>query len=101
MRLVIPLKPEDAVYLHAAGGENMRKSVASLKLGTEDGQLWHSGQQYASGPEPLKEPFGQQLMTVGTFRPYVWIGNAERARVHVLSVPRHLPVERGPVSGPA
>ena len=78
IRLMIPLKPEDATHLHAAGGEFFRKSVASLKLGTDDGQLWHSGQQYGGGTELIKEPFGQQLMAVGNFRPYVWIGNAER-----------------------
>ena len=78
VRLVIPLKPEDATHLHAAGGEFFRKSVASLKLGAEVGQLWHSGRQYGGGAEPMKEPFGQQLMTVGNFRPYVWIGNADR-----------------------
>ena len=79
LRLVIPLKPEDATHLHATGGEWFRSAVASIKLGEREGQLWNSGQRYGGGcVEPDKVPFGKTLMTVGNFRPYVWIGNAER-----------------------
>ncbi len=76
LRLIIPLKPEYATHLHAAAGQWFRSSVSSIKLGNEDGRLWHSGQNHGGGTAP-NGTFGG-LMTVGDFKPYVWIGGANR-----------------------
>ncbi|MCU0982223.1 MAG: DUF6067 family protein, partial [Pirellulaceae bacterium] len=78
LRLVVPLRPEVATHLHAAGGEWFRATVSSIALGETQGVLWHSGQNCGGGTKRYNEDFGKKYMTVGSFRPYVWIGNAER-----------------------
>jgi hypothetical protein len=77
IRLVIPLKPEDATHLHAAGGEWFRKTVSSIALGKGNGVLWHSGQNCWRDIKPVNENFGA-FLTAGNFRPYVWVGNDKR-----------------------
>lgn len=77
LRLVIPLLPEVATHLHAVGGEWFRATVSSIALGETQGVLWHSGQNCGGGTQPYNEDFGKKYMTVGSFRPYVWVGNAQ------------------------
>ena len=77
LRLVIPLKPDHATHLHAAAGEWFRSSVSSIALGTNQGVLWHSGQNHGGGIKPHGDGFGR-LMTVGNFKPYVWVGGPNR-----------------------
>ncbi len=83
LRLVIPLKPEHATHLHAAAGDWFRSSVSSIALVTDneqlttDNRLWHSGQSHGRGITPSPKKWGR-LMTVGDFKPYVWIGGANR-----------------------
>lgn len=77
IRLVIPLKPEEATHLHAAGGEWFRKTVSSIALGPGNGVLWNSKQNCSRDIKPINETFGS-FLTTGSFRPYVWIGNATR-----------------------
>jgi hypothetical protein len=79
LRLVVPFAPGRATHLHAAGGEWFRSSVASIALSpTNAGVLWHSAQRYGGGIKPYAEDFGKNVMTVGSFRPYVWVGDAQR-----------------------
>ena len=78
LRLVIPLKPEVATHLHAVGSEWFRSTVSSIALGSGDGRLWHSGQNSGGSDRPRNANYGKKLMTVGNFRPYVWVGNIER-----------------------
>lgn len=77
LRLVIPLIPTEATHLHAIGGDWFRSSVSSIALPADPGLVWHSGQKHGLGIAPNPAPFGR-LMTVGNFRPYVWIGGANR-----------------------
>jgi hypothetical protein len=77
LRFIVPLKPEYATHLHAVAGDWFRSSVSSIALGQKDGVLWHSGQSHGSRLEPGDKEFGQ-MMTVGNFKPYVWIGSANR-----------------------
>ena len=103
LRLVIPLKTEYAKYLHAAGGGHFRGTVATMKLekmvdrqSTYDfqhpGMMWNSQLITAGGAKPGNTlvkpransnpyffPYGVHAkMTLGSFRPYVWVGSAER-----------------------
>lgn len=85
LQVIISLHGVEATHLHAAGGEWFRNSVVSIALKPGEGQLWNSSQSYGSATEPSPVPFGKKQrawdladMTVGNFRPYVWIGNAER-----------------------
>jgi len=77
IRLVIPLRPEEATHLHAAAGEWFRSSVSSIALDEKEGQLWHSGQNHGGGITPHGKGYGSK-MTVGNFKPYVWVGGANR-----------------------
>jgi hypothetical protein len=77
IRLIIPLKPEYATHLHAAAGDWFRNSVSSIALAQKDGLLWHSGQSHGMGITPQTQNWGRR-MTVGDFKPYVWIGGANR-----------------------
>ena len=77
IRLVIPLKPEEATHLHATAGDWFRSSVSSIALGNQPGILWHSGQSHGLGVTPHTENWGRR-MTVGDFKPYVWIGGPNR-----------------------
>jgi hypothetical protein len=74
--LVVPLEPKYGTHLHAAAGEWFRSSVSSIPLGDKEGVLWHSGQNHGGGLKPHGK-FGR-LMTVGNFKPYVWVGGANR-----------------------
>ena len=63
LKLVVPLKPEFARYFHACG-EGIRYGFSYGDLPSDKtGQLWSS-----------KEVDGQPML-VGSFIPYVWIGN--------------------------
>ncbi len=76
IRLVIPLKGEAATHLHAAAGNWFRSAVSSIAL-EGDGVLWHSGQSHGLGVVPHTQNWGG-MMTVGDFKPYVWIGGPNR-----------------------
>jgi hypothetical protein len=103
LRLVIPLKPEYAPLLHAAGGGHFRGTVASMELKKmvdrqssydfqNPGMLWNSQLKTAGGSTPFNTlvkptlneypyylPYGaNEKMAIGSFRPYVWVGDAER-----------------------
>ncbi|MCY3024511.1 MAG: DUF6067 family protein, partial [Planctomycetota bacterium] len=81
LRLIIPLKREYAMQLHAVGGgpgQWFRHSVNSLSLDTvKSGRLWHSGQNSGLGDKPYNEEYGAPQLA-GNFRPYVWLGGATR-----------------------
>ncbi len=81
LRLIIPLKREYAMQLHAVGGgpgQWFRHSVNSLTLDpAKSGQLWHSGQNSGLGDKPYNEEYGVGQLA-GNFRPYVWLGGATR-----------------------
>ena len=63
LKLIVPLKPEFAQYFHACG-EGIRYGFSYGDLPSDKtGQLWSS-----------KEVDGQPML-VGSFIPYVWIGN--------------------------
>ena len=69
MRLVIPLRPEEATHLHAAGGVWMRGAVSSIALPRKAGRLWSS---LNTGSPDIR------ALRVGSFKPYVWVGGAHR-----------------------
>ena len=70
IRLVIPLRPSQATHLHATA-DDMRSAVSSMALGAQQGQLWHSGQS--------RDPnYNGRNLTVGNFKPFVWVGNVGR-----------------------
>ena len=77
LRLLISLKPEQATHLHATAGDWFRSSVSSIALPAGAGVLWHSGQSHGMGVTPHTENWGRR-MTVGDFKPYVWIGGPNR-----------------------
>ena len=63
LKLVVPIKPEFASYFHACG-EGIRYGFSYGYLPFEKtGQLWNS-----------KQVDGQPML-VGSFIPYVWVGN--------------------------
>ena len=69
VRLVVPLRPEQATHLQSVGN-NLLASMTAMALSGGAGTLWHSGQQ--------RDPNYRNGLRVGTFKPYVWIGNASR-----------------------
>lgn len=69
IRLVVPLRAENARFLHSTGGYWMRDQVSSIGLPDQPGPLWNSGMS--------KNPkYNGSFLTVGNFKPYVWIGSA-------------------------
>jgi len=76
VRLVIPLVPEEATHLHAAAGDWFRAAVSAIALGG-DHVPWHSGRSHGLQVEPHTESWGR-LMMAGDFKPYVWVGGANR-----------------------
>jgi len=67
LRLVIPLKPDEATHLHATAGNWFRGSVSLIALPATNGVLWHSGQSHALGVTPHTQTWGG-MMTVGNLR---------------------------------
>jgi len=78
IRLLIPLKAGVGTHLHAVGGEWFRNTVSSIRLGDHEGVLWKSDQNCGGSTSPANSDYGKKLMTVGSFRPYVWVGSLER-----------------------
>ena len=70
IRLVIPLRPAEATLLHAAAAD-MRAAVSWVELPAGPGKIWDSGQA-------VDATYNGKGLTVGNFKPYVWVGGAHR-----------------------
>lgn len=77
LRLVIPIQPEQATHLHAAAGQWFRATVSAIALDAQMGQLWHSGRSHGMDNKTHNDKFGR-MMAAGDFKPYVWVGGANR-----------------------
>ncbi len=65
LRMVVPLAPEHAHYLSSCG-EGIRWGYNHTPLSNEQGELWNAYR------------IDGQRMTVGSFVPYIWIGDSHR-----------------------
>jgi hypothetical protein len=68
LRLLLPMSDRFATHLHAAGAA-MRRSVWAGRLPQEQGVVWDSTMSRGKIPDAAR-------MTVGSFKPYIWIGRA-------------------------
>ncbi|MCF7855020.1 MAG: right-handed parallel beta-helix repeat-containing protein [Candidatus Pacebacteria bacterium] len=70
LRLVIPVQGAFATHLHSAGAA-MRQSVWAGRLSGDAGLLWDSTMSRGKIADSAR-------MTVGSFKPYIWLGRAGR-----------------------